>query len=573
MEHPYGWLSLVPSLVAIVMAIATRRVVLSMFGGICIGALITRGGQLSLAVYDVLEVHLWSSLTQDYRLRVFAFTVLMGAMVGVIERGGGMAGLVNVVSRWAHNRRRGQIACWFLGLLVFFDDYANTVLLGNTLQPLCRRLRISKEKLAFLVDSTAAPVAGLAIISTWVAGEIEYIQSGLNNLDAAVVGDVSAFSLFVNSIPLRFYVLWALLFVFLVAWSQRDYGPMLKAERRTLSGDDDISRETAAALQPSPWWNAVIPIVATVLAVLTLLYRTGQAAAGSEATPWDIFGAADSYYSLMWGAAIGLVIAVSMTFTQGLLSWSETQAAMTQGAKLMLPALAVLWLAAALSALTGDDPVEGYTPSTATVIDASSDRDTAAQHDPFPQRAYRLYTGIYLANLIQGPAAETDTSADTPRASRRSSLATWMPTIIFLLAAFMSFSTGTSWGTMAIVMPIAIPLAYASIASEPGEWHVHPIMLATVGSVLAGSIFGDHCSPISDTTVLSSQACGCEHSAHVWTQLPYAMTVGAVTILCGTIPIGYDWDVRWLLLFGPVVLFVTLYILGSPTREESNKID
>lgn len=559
--HPYGWLSLLPSLVAIVLAIATRHVVLSMLFGLAAGSLITAQGDVVQALVDTCELHLWHSLIQEERLRVFGFTVLMGAMVGVVERMGGMAGLVAVVSRWAHDRRRGQLAAWFLGLLVFFDDYANTVLLGNTLQPLCERLRISKEKLAYLVDSTAAPVAGLAVISTWVAGEIDFVRSGLDSLGAAQ--DVSAFGLFIQSIPYRFYVLGALAFVFLVAWTQRDFGPMLRAEQRTWQGDDRPISDAgglSVTITPSGWWNAVVPVLGTVFAVLWLLWLTGSRAAeippdGSPPSLMAIFGAADSYLSLLWGSLIGLALACAMALGQRLLAWSEIQAAMAHGAQLMIPALAVLWLASSLSAMTGDNVVEDR-----VVMGATADRldqETSAT-DKYPARAYRLYTGEYLAGLIAG-----DGTADGSGGNRQQ-LAAWMPTIIFLLSAAISFATGTSWGTMAIVMPVAIPLTYGAIlGSGDAAWSTSPIMVASIGSVLAGSIFGDHCSPISDTTVLSSQSCGCDHAAHVWTQLPYAVLVAAISVICGTLPVGYGVPVWLLLPLGLIGLFLVLTVLGK----------
>lgn len=554
--HPYGWLSLLPSLVAIVLAIATRRVVLSMFLGIFVGALVTNGGNPFSAVSDTFVLHLWTSLIEEDRLHVFAFTVLMGAMVGVIERSGGMSGLVRVVSRWAKNRQRGQLATWLLGLLVFFDDYANTVLLGNTLQPLCERLKISKEKLSYLVDSTAAPVAGLAVISTWVAGEIDFIRSGLDSLETSTAS-VSAFTLFIQSIPYRFYVLWSLVFVFLVGLMQRDFGPMLAAERACLAAPIPERRAGAGGttIRPSGWWNAVIPIVVTVMAVLVLLYRSGTASlrAGEiaeDASLWQIFGEANSYFALLWGSFIGLVTAIVLGLGQRLLTWHETEDATAHGAKLMLPALAVLWLASSLSAMTGHDPVPGFEPS-------------ADEGQAYPVRDYRLYTGEFLAGLIQ--PADDATLVESPG---RTGLAPWMPTIVFVLSAGISFATGTSWGTMAIVMPVAIPLAYGALgASSAVGWGNDPVMICTIGSVLAGSIFGDHCSPISDTTVLSSQACGCEHTAHVWTQLPYAFLVGIVSIICGTMPVGFGWPVWLTLPAGCLALFGLLIMLGHRTSE------
>ena len=536
--HPYSWLSLTPSLVAIALAMVTRKVVLSMMIGIFSGAVITNGGSPLYAIVDTLEIHLWKSLIEEDRLRVFAFTILMGSMITVVQRSGGMKGLIAQISPWARNRQRGQITTWFLGMLVFFDDYANTVLLGKTLQPLSDRLRISREKLAYLVDSTAAPVAGLAIVSTWVAGEISFVEDGLNALP--INPDVNAFAIFINSIPYRFYVLFALVFVFLIGFSERDFGPMLKAERK--AGSEPIQSHQERDNSPiSGWWNAVVPIVGTVTAVLMIMIETGKASLAAEhnladVSLWQVFGAADSYYALLWGSLAGLVIAILMVWSQRLLSWPEIGDAMATGAKLMLPALLVLWLASCLSAMTGNSPLESISPM---------------ESESYPAKGYRLYTGEYLTGLIAGDGQNGE------------ALAAWLPTIIFLLSAVISFSTGTSWGTMAIVMPIAIPLVYGTIATpESSEWQQSPIMLSAVGGVLAGSIFGDHCSPISDTTVLSSQSCNCDHSAHVLTQLPYAIAVAIVSVVFGTIPIGFGVPVMYLLPLGVAGLVAIVYLLG-----------
>ncbi|MEX0936969.1 MAG: Na+/H+ antiporter NhaC family protein [Pirellulales bacterium] len=562
--HPYGWLSLLPPVVAIVLAIVTRRVVLSLLLGVFAGALITTGGAPLRAVADTLEIHLWKTLVEEDKLRVFAFTTMMGAMVGVINRSGGMRGLVEAVSTWANNRRRGQLTAWALGLLVFFDDYANTVLLGSTLRPLTDRLRISREKLAYLVDSTAAPVAGLALVSTWVAGEISYVQEGLDKIQPAI--EVSAFNLFLLSIPYRFYVLWTLVFVAMVAWLQRDFGPMHQAETdavrdgvsdvRTGTRNGDAEPPLPDPTQPDPrtpsrWYNAVIPVVVTVAGILWLMYITGLDATAPEDAvgargAMNIFGNADAYYALVWGSLAGLLTAVVLGRAQRLMTGPQTLAVAGAGARLMLPALVILWLASALSSLTGNAPYKGDVVPTA---EAAVEEDGAAAGttgaDSYPLR-YRLYTGEYLGMLMGDRLA-----------------APLLPTVVFILAAGTAFATGTSWGTMGILMPLVVPLCYGVLRAggavvSPED----PILLASVGGVLAGAIFGDHCSPISDTTILSSQASGCDHIAHVRTQLPYALTVAVVAIVCGTLPVGYGVPVWPLLAIGCVVMWLCLMLAG-----------
>jgi Na+/H+ antiporter NhaC len=227
-DHPYGLLSLLPPLAAITLAIVSRRVVISLLVGVFVGALVLQDWNLPAAIVATCKDHLWPSLANADHLRVFTFTLLMGAMVGVIHASGGMHGVVNALSPLARNRRSGQLTTWALGLIVFFDDYSNTLLLGGTMQPLADRLKISRAKLAYLVDSTAAPVAGLALISTWIAVEVGYIDDGFAKLPVGAV-QVDGFGVFIASIPYRFYVLWALALVAIIGATGRDFGPMLAA--------------------------------------------------------------------------------------------------------------------------------------------------------------------------------------------------------------------------------------------------------------------------------------------------------------------------------------------------------
>ena len=392
-EHPFAWLSLVPPLAAIVLAILTKRVLLSLLLGIFFGALVLKNWDVPSAVGHMVESHLWNKLIDSDTLHVFFFTILMGTMVGMINRAAGMRGLVNALTPLASNRKRGQLTTWFLGLFVFFDDYANTMLLGNTLKPLTDKLKIAREKLAYLVDSTAAPVAGLALISTWVAGEIGYVQSGLDSLP---VGDSwNAFAIFVQSIPYRFYVLFALIFVPIVALMGRDFGPMLKAERKALEATDPLGpveetdagaatvhRDPTAPAEetPSRWFNAVIPIFVTVGAVIYFLYTSGSASTDSDKL-MDIFGEADSYSSLLWGALWGAGTAYVLIAIQGLLSFKQLHQSAADGARLMVPALLVLWLAQAMSGMTkNQDLDEGHKPVVSAMIAQGASGDQIIQY-------------------------------------------------------------------------------------------------------------------------------------------------------------------------------------------------
>ena len=532
-QGEYGWLSLVPPIVAIGLAIITRRIVASLLAGVIVAAWLisVKGPIASLSqwlgairdttVTTVAEL-LYPSLASYNHLRIFAFTLAMSAMVGVIHRSGGMHGLVRIVSPMANTRRRGQLATWLLGMIVFFDDYANTLLLGATMRSVTDRLKISREKLAYLVDSTSAPVAGIALLSTWVAGEIGYIQSGLDKMPE-LAGTVTAVELFVTTIPYRFYILWTLIFIPIIAWTGRDFGPMLRAERRSHCQDDIDSPEQVATHSMEPpdtiphrASNALLPVaVVLVTAVVVLiLTRSPSGPKAKEGITSILDG--DAYTSLVAGSLAGLLTISLLVLLQRLMSWHAWLAAIRFGCQVTLPALIILWLAWALGIAT-----ESY-----------------------------LKTGPYLGTWLRENASPAS-----------------IPTIVFLLSAAVSFSTGTSWGTMTILTPMAMSATVTSLTgagvASPLD---HPILIAAIGSVLAGAIFGDHCSPISDTTILSSTASGCNHIAHVKTQLPYAVVVAAVTVICGTIPIGMGIPLPIVHIGGLTAMLIIVLAVGKPVQ-------
>jgi Na+/H+ antiporter NhaC len=580
MEHPYGWWSLMPPVVAIALAIVTRHAAASLLAGLFCGALLTERGNVFLAVYDLLEVHLWPTLADHGKLRVFSFTLLMGALIGVLSRSGSMLGFVQLISPLARTRRGGQLTTWGLGLAIFFDDYANTMLLGGTLRPLCDRLRISREKLAYLVDSTAAPVAGISILSTWVAVELEYLQEGIDAIGAA--SGLSAFDLFVTTIPYRFYVLGALALVPIIALTGRDFGPMLAAERRAardrigVEGIAESGGPPAAAREESSefenrapagdeatpamahWGTAVLSILVTLGVVVALLYATGREALVSAGKPNPslraILGAAQSSLSLQYGALAGLLLASVLCIAQRLLSVPATLRAAERGARVVLPAIFILWTASALSRMTSSKSVEGERSVNAAGVET------------FEHQRHRLYTAEFLTDLLQSGGPEAGKSARSETTLRL------LPTIVFLLAAAMSFCTGTSYGTMGILTPLAVSLTSALIVAQGATLSPSdPLLLATVGSVLAGAVFGDHCSPISDTTILSAQSCQCDLVAHTVTQLPYALVVAGVAVALGTLPAGFGFSLPVVLALQLVALVLIVLWFGRTVDNPSEE--
>jgi Na+/H+ antiporter NhaC len=529
-----GILSILPPLVAVLLALTIRQVVLALFSGIWVGAVFIFGYDPLVGLARVADHFIVNALADPDHASIIIFSLLFGGMVGIISKNGGTAGIAGVLVRMARSPRRGQFATWLLGLVVFFDDYANSLIVGNTMRPVTDKLRISREKLAYIVDSTAAPVSSILLVSTWIGYEVGLIDAAIKSIDYHME---NAYWVFVHSIPYCFYPILSLAMVLLVSWTGRDFGPMLRAERRArhqkkLYRDGaqlatDLTESTTVSIEdgtPLRWYNGGIP-VATVLIVGVLgLYLTGynsiKEAGGTDFSIGTIIGKANSYQALMWAALASCAVAIILSVSQRILTLVKALDAWFVGIKSMLLAMIILILAWAIGAITRD-----------------------------------LHTADYLVQLLRGTVAPH-----------------FVPVLTFLTSAVISFSTGTSWGTMGIVMPLVIPLSHAlSIdAGLPAE-QVHVLMIGTISGVLAGSVFGDHCSPISDTTILSSMASACDHIDHVRTQLPYALLVGVTGMLIGDIPSAYGLSPFVSIIIGIGVLVGVLFWLGKKSDEAESK--
>jgi len=532
-----GWYSLVPPVVAIALALIFREVVVALFAGVWLGALAISGFNPFSAVARTIDTFLVESLgdVDGGKTAIVLFSLLLGGMVGVIARNGGTLGVVRAVSPLATTPRRGKLATWMAGMAIFFDDYANTLIVGNTMRPITDRLRISREKLAYLVDSTAAPVAAIVPISTWVGYEISLIAEGFA-LTAEQVGDpalaaqlasTNAFAVFLHTIPYLFYPLLALAFVVLTSVMNRDLGPMARAESRAAAGGGlyrpgaVLAQDTSShVMDPKKgvvprWWNAGIPVLTVVAVVLGGLYTTGRASVDEGASLMDIFGAADPFATLLWGSLAGCLVAIGLSVVQRVLTLQEALEAWLGGLRAMVIAMVILVLAWSLGSVTQE-----------------------------------VGTAQFLAGVLEG---------NLPLQ--------FLPVVVFVTAAAIAFSTGTSWGTMAILIPLVIPLTVSlggGVNFDGGEHY--SILLGAISSVLAGAIFGDHCSPISDTTVMSSMASGCDHIDHVRTQLPYALLVAAFSMTLGDIGTAYGLPNWVALLAGVVGLAAILRFFGRPAE-------
>jgi len=538
-----GWLSLLPPIIAIALALVFREVVVSLFVGVWLGAIILAGWNPLAGLAMSIDTFALEAVADADHASIMIFTLLLGGMVGVIGRSGGTRGIVEAMRPFATTPRRAQLLSWASGIAIFFDDYTNTLIVGNTMRPVTDRLNVSREKLAYIVDSTAAPMAAIAVVSTWVGFEISLIEGALETAagqvsDPAQRADLLAaaetpFSVFLHSIPYLFYPILALLFVAMVVWTRRDFGPMYGAEVRARTGGGvlrpgssppmDVHGEMAEPPEDAPhrWYNAALPVLTVVGVALAGIWITGRASLIEDgATDFGVsrvVGAGNAFKGLLWGSLAGAIVAIGLAVAQRILKLQEAMDAFVGGMRSMMLALIILTLAWSLGGVTE-----------------------------------ALGTGPYLSSIL-GESIPIQL----------------LPVIVLLVAAAISFATGTSWGTMAILFPVVIPLAVAMGAGIGFEGGGHyTILLGVISSVMAGSIFGDHCSPISDTTVMSSLASACDHIDHVRTQLPYALVVVGVAIAVGDIPTAYGLSPWISLPLGVAILYGILRMLGRPIEPE-----
>jgi Na+/H+ antiporter NhaC len=451
-------------------------------------------------------------------------------MVGVFSRIGGTRGVVDQISRLATTPRRGQLATWLMGIAVFFDDYTNTLIVGNTMRPITDRLKVSREKLSYIVDSTAAPVACIAVITSWIGFEISLLGDAFTTLGI----DRNPFTAFVASIQYSFYPILTLVFGLFIAASTRDFGPMLRAETRArtlgqvlderavpLSNiDEEVTFDAARA---NRWYNAAIPILVVVAGTFAGLVITGRSSliesGAQEFTIMDAIRESNSFVALLWSSLSGCVVAILLGLVQRLASLTEIMNAWAAGVKSMAAALIILVLAWCIGAVCTD-----------------------------------LHTADYLVTKVSGLLSPS-----------------FLPTIIFLIAAAISFSTGTSWGTMTILTPITVPLVVKVCElNTVGPGTQEAILLSSISAILAGAVFGDHCSPISDTTIMSSMASGSDHIDHVRTQLPYALAVALIAVLIGYLPSGYNLPSAISLVAGCAAMFGIVMLIGKPEAAYQN---
>jgi Na+/H+ antiporter NhaC len=488
-----SWLRLLPPILAIGLAILFKDVTFSLVLAIFSGCLLFFPiSEFYLAVPVFCETMVQQVADHDHA-SVILFTVLLGAMIGLMNDSGGTRAAIDWLAQFARTRRRGMVLTWLMGLLVFFDDYANTMLIGGAMRPLSDRLQFSRAKLAFLIDSTAAPIAGLAI-STWTAFEIDQVTAGF----AAAGIEADAADFFWSTVPFRIYPILAIAVVAAVALSGRDFGAMLRMEE-----NQKIQESATYELRSGGnIWLAAIPVVSLVLITVTGFIL-------------DV----DAYRLLLIASFASSSLAFVLAWASRQLKLEACSRSWVNGISSMIPAVVILILVWGVSAVC---------------------------------HTSRLDTAGYMIGVI-GHSVRPEL----------------LPTIAFVTAGAIAVAIGSSFTTMALLVPMLLPLAWNLLGGHP-ETTDDPVFAATIGAILAGAIFGDHCSPISDTTVLSSAAAGCEHLQHVATQLPYALLTAVASVLLGYLPIGFG--VPWWICL-PVAVIVCsggIFLLGKQPQYPSD---
>ncbi|EKO3687381.1 Na+/H+ antiporter NhaC family protein [Vibrio metschnikovii] len=510
-------LSLLPPLVALGLAIITRRVLLSLGVGILIGALLLANYSVTDTVSytsgQVFSVFIADGGINTWNMSIVGFLLLLGMMTALLTLSGGTRAFAEWAQVRVKSKRGAKLLAAFLGVFIFVDDYFNSLAVGSISRPVTDRFYVSRAKLAYILDSTAAPMCVVMPASSWGA----YIMTIIGGiLVSHGITDYSPLGAYLRLVPMNFYAIFALLMVFAVVWFQMDIGPMRRHEINASQGrgfDNDQDNDSPAAHQLNEELDIpesengkvldlVLPIVLLIIATIgAMLYTGGQALAG-EGMAFNILGAfenTDVGTSLVYGGSTGLLAALVTVFKQKM-PLRDTLMTMWIGARSMFGAILILIFAWTIGSVIGD-----------------------------------MKTGAYLSSLVQGNI--------NPH---------WLPVMLFLLSGVMAFSTGTSWGTFGIMLPIAGDMAAATDIA---------LMLPMLSAVLAGAVFGDHCSPISDTTILSSTGARCNHIDHVATQLPYSLSVAFISAI-GFVVLGMTASVLASLAASSVVFIIVCFILS-----------
>ena len=466
--------SLLPPIIAIALALITKEVYSSLFIGILVGGLLYSGFSFTGTIEHVFVDGMIGQLSDPWNIGILIFLVILGSIVMLINRAGGSAAFGKWASEHVKTKIGAQIATVLLGMIIFIDDYFNCLTVGSVMRPITDKHKISREKLAYLIDATAAPICIIAPISSWAAAVTGFVD-GANGL-----------TLFVRAIPYNFYAFLTIAMMFGLTLMNFDYGAMKVAEHNSRkTSEKNKAKKEAASLtgaedQPTPpvsikgkVIHLILPIIALIICCIIGMIYTGGFFDGASFI--DAFSGSDASVGLVYGSVAALIITIVFYVCTKVLSFTECMNALPEGFKSMVPAIMVLTFAWTLKSMTDS-----------------------------------LGAATYVAGLVQNIA---DNSA----------LMSFIPAIVFVVGAFLAFATGTSWGTFGILIPIVVNVFGGDLNNE--------LMIISISACMAGAVCGDHCSPISDTTIMASAGAQCEHIYHVSTQLPYALTVAAVSLV------------------------------------------
>ncbi len=499
-----SWWALIPPVIAIALALITKEAYSSLFIGIVVGGLLAADFSFAGMMDSITSTGLIDAVSGT--AGIFIFLVELGIIVALINRTGGSAAFGNWAKTHIKSRVGAQIASFVLGVLIFIDDYFNCLTVGSVMRPVTDKAKISRAKLAYLIDATAAPVCMIAPISSWAAAVSGYAPEG-----------VSGIKMFVQAIPYNFYSLLTFVFILAIVFMKFDYGPMKRFEKDAiLNGVAEAGAEEENEKGRGKVCDLVIPVVILIIfSVIALLYVGGffgvDIWGGTECAGniVDAFGNTDATVGLPWGGLASLVIIMAYAIIRRIVDFKSCMECIPQGFIAMVPAILILTFATALKNMTSV-----------------------------------LGTKYFVGDLMMGSA---------------SALNNFLPAVIFIVACILAFATGTSWGTFGILIPIVLAIFPAGS------------VLGTIGmsACLAGAVCGDHCSPISDTTIMSSAGAQCDHVTHVSTQLPYAITVAAISFVCYVIA-GFVQNAWIVLLLGAVLILATLFVIKAISAKKAD---
>ena len=489
--------ALVPPIVAIVLALITKETYSSLFVGILVGSLFV-GGFLPVDSLDVMvKDGFIGAIADGWNAGIFMFLVLLGIMVALVNAAGGSAAFGRWAVKHVHSRVGALLATFLLGVLIFIDDYFNCLTVGSVMRPVTDSHRISREKLAYVIDATAAPVCMIAPVSSWAAA----VSATAQDLDSGISG----IQLFIRAIPYNFYSLLTIVFVIAISLMGFDYGPMAKAELRAAKGElGSLGNENEQTVPGASIWDMLIPVIALIVCcIIGMMYVGGF---WSGASVIDSFADTDASVGLPWGSILAVMFTFVYLLCRRVITFRDATGCITKGFIAMVPAMLILTFALTLKNITG-----------------------------------MLGAADYVAGLVEGAAA---------------GLFSMLPAVIFLVALGLAFSTGTSWGTFGILIPIVLPV----FANTP------ELLMIGISACLAGAVCGDHCSPISDTTIMASAGANVNHIAHVSTQLPYALTVAGISFVCYILA-GFLQNWAICLVIGAALTVGTLFVLRAQQKK------